>query len=286
MAELAAESWIARAKLGLVVLDRESGEFFLRSKQATFPGKALAELFDMKEGALGEEVARNILHIDGDDHRRLRNLVNPAFTPRAADKWRPVMRDYIAGLFDEVTPAGQCDAVTALCKPYPAMTIATVVGAPPGRRRAAGLVVALDPAAVRRPDPGRAPRRGRARVRGALRVSRRADRRQARRPGRGPALDSDRRPRWRRPPRRRRASQPGAQRLGRRGRHDPVTARPCAAPVRRPPRSVGSARGRARAGHERGLGDHPGRPGDPVHGADRASRTWSTAASRSRPGRS
>ena len=103
MAELAAESWIARAKLGLVVLDRESGEFFLRSKQATFPGKALAELFDMKEGALGEEVARNILHIDGDDHRRLRNLVNPAFTPRAADKGRPVMRDYIAGLFDANT---------------------------------------------------------------------------------------------------------------------------------------------------------------------------------------
>ncbi len=131
MAELAAESWIARAKLGLVVLDRESGEFFLRSKQATFPGKALAELFDMKEGALGEEVARNILHIDGDDHRRLRNLVNPAFTPRAADKWRPVMRDYITELFDAVAAAGQCDAVTALCKPYPAMTIATVVGAPP-----------------------------------------------------------------------------------------------------------------------------------------------------------
>ena len=107
MAELAAETWIARAKLGLVVLDRESGEFFLRSKQATFPGKALAELFDMKEGALGEEVARNILHIDGDDHRRLRNLVNPAFTPRAADKWRPVMRDYIAGLFDAVATAGR-----------------------------------------------------------------------------------------------------------------------------------------------------------------------------------
>jgi len=131
MAELAAAGWLARAKLGLVVLDRESGEFFLRSKQATFPGKALAELFDMKSGALGEEVARNILHIDGDDHRRLRNLVNPAFTPRAADRWRPVMREYIAGLFEAVAADGECDAVTALCKPYPAMTIATVVGAPP-----------------------------------------------------------------------------------------------------------------------------------------------------------
>jgi len=130
MAELAAESWLARAKLGLVVLDRESGEFFLRSKQATFPGKALAELFEMTSGALGEEVARNILHIDGDDHRRLRNLVNPAFTPRAADAWRPAMRSFITELFDAVAADGECDAEPALCRPYPAMTIATVVGAP------------------------------------------------------------------------------------------------------------------------------------------------------------
>ncbi len=129
MAELAAQSWIVRGKLGYVVLDRESGEHFLRSKQATFPGKALAEMFEMKSGALGEEVARNILHIDGDDHRRLRGLVNPAFTPKAADRWRPVMSGFIAELFEAIDGAG-CEAVAALTKPYPAMTIATVVGAP------------------------------------------------------------------------------------------------------------------------------------------------------------
>jgi cytochrome P450 len=129
MAELAADSWIVRGKLGYVVLDRESGEHFLRSKRATFPGKALAEMFEMKSGALGEEVARNILHIDGDDHRRLRSLVNPAFTPRAADRWRPAMSGFIAELFEAIDGAS-CEAVGALTKPYPAMTIATVVGAP------------------------------------------------------------------------------------------------------------------------------------------------------------
>ena len=129
MAELAAESWIVRGKLGYVVLDRESGEHFLRSKQATFPGKALAEMFEMTEGALGEEVARNILHIDGPDHARLRSLVNPAFTPRAAAQWRPVMQGFIAELFEAIDGTG-CEAVAALTKPYPAMTIATVVGAP------------------------------------------------------------------------------------------------------------------------------------------------------------
>lgn len=130
IAGLAAETWIVRIPLGMMILDRESGEFFLRSKQTAFPGKALAELFDMKEGALGEEVARNILHLEGEDHRRLRNLVNPAFTPRSADRWRPTMQGFISSLFEPVADAGECEAVTALCKPYPAMTIATVVGAP------------------------------------------------------------------------------------------------------------------------------------------------------------
>ena len=100
MADLASRSWIARGKLGYVVLDRESGEHFLRSKQATFPGKALAQMFEMTDGALGEEVARNILHIDGPDHSRLRSLVNPAFTPRAAAQWRPVMQGFIAERFE------------------------------------------------------------------------------------------------------------------------------------------------------------------------------------------
>ena len=84
----------------------------------------------MKDGALGEEVARNILHIDGDDHRRLRNLVNPAFTPRAADHWRPVMREFIAGLFEAIAGEASATRSRRSCKPYPAMTIATVVGAP------------------------------------------------------------------------------------------------------------------------------------------------------------
>ena len=76
-----------------MVLDREAAEFFLRSRSTTFPGLKLAELFDIETGPLAEELRRNILCIDGDDHRRLRNLVNPAFTPRAADRWRPVMRE-------------------------------------------------------------------------------------------------------------------------------------------------------------------------------------------------
>src|SRR5438105_4879830 len=76
-------SWLATTPLGFfVTLDREAGELFLRSRRTTFPGMKIAELFGIDSGPLYEEMRRNILHVNGEQHRRLRNLVNPAFTPR------------------------------------------------------------------------------------------------------------------------------------------------------------------------------------------------------------
>jgi len=82
------------------------------------------------EGPLREEMDRNILHINGDDHRRLRNLVNPAFTPRSADKFRPAMRGFLEQLWRDVAGEGRCEFVDAFAKPYPSLMIATVMGAP------------------------------------------------------------------------------------------------------------------------------------------------------------
>jgi cytochrome P450 len=130
MAEVASQHWLARMPLGFLTLDREAGEFFLRTRDAVFPGQKLAELFGVDDGPLREEIDRNLLHLDGDVHRRLRSLVGPSFTPRAADRWRPVLRTIVADLFDAVAGSGTCDAVEAIAVPYPARTIAMVMGAP------------------------------------------------------------------------------------------------------------------------------------------------------------
>ncbi|HEX8205706.1 MAG TPA: cytochrome P450 [Solirubrobacteraceae bacterium] len=121
--------WLARSPLAFVVLEREAASFFLRTKSATFPGRQIAEMFNIEPGPLRDEIDRNILHIDGADHRRLRNLVNPAFTPRAADKWRPVMRGFVEELWAAWPESGEGDFVESFAKPYPALTIATVMGA-------------------------------------------------------------------------------------------------------------------------------------------------------------
>ena len=130
MGELRSRHWLARYEMGVVVLDRDAVSFFLRSKATTFPGLLVAEVFGVDEGPLAEEIRHNILHVNGDDHRRLRNLVNPAFAPRAADRWRPAMREFLEELWAGVADAGRCEFVDAFAKPYPSLMMATVMGAP------------------------------------------------------------------------------------------------------------------------------------------------------------
>jgi cytochrome P450 len=130
MDELSRSGWLATSPIGYFVLDREAAAFFLRTRAATFPGMKIAEMFEVPEGPLLEQMRRNILHVNGDHHRRLRNLVNPAFTPRAADRWRPAMRDFLDRLWEPLAEAGRCEFVGAFAKPYPSLTIATVMGAP------------------------------------------------------------------------------------------------------------------------------------------------------------
>jgi cytochrome P450 len=138
MAQLRAQGWLAQGPFGYIVVDREAAEFFLRTRDASFPGMKIAEIFGVSEGPLWEQMRRNILHVNGADHARLRSLVNPALSPRAVERYRPAMRGFLEGLLadaarvDPAPPDGvvKCEFVEAFAKPYPSQVIAEVMGAP------------------------------------------------------------------------------------------------------------------------------------------------------------
>lgn len=130
LAELRGQGWLASSAVAVLVLDRAAGEFFLRSRATAFPGRELADLFGVNSGPLREHIDANILNQQGERHRRLRALVGPAFTPRAADRWRPAMRRFLGQLWERTGAGGSADFVTAVAKPYPSLTIAAVLGAP------------------------------------------------------------------------------------------------------------------------------------------------------------
>jgi cytochrome P450 len=131
MRELRERSWVARVEpIGFVVLDQESVAFFMRSKSAEFPGRLLYEAQGITEGTLYERAKGTLLGRSGEDHRRLRKLVQPAFTPAATDALRPAIRDWVTELLAAFADEGRCEFVTSFAKPLPAKAIATVMGAP------------------------------------------------------------------------------------------------------------------------------------------------------------
>ncbi|HEX4483900.1 MAG TPA: cytochrome P450 [Solirubrobacteraceae bacterium] len=151
IADVRAHGWLASSPFGYMTLDREAGEFFLRTRSAIFPGMKIAEIFGVTDGPLYEQMRRNILHVNGADHTRLRSLVNPALSPRAVERYRPAMREFLEQLLAQAVVASRaahapdagdptgvdgageeihCDFVEAFAKPYPSLAIATVMGAP------------------------------------------------------------------------------------------------------------------------------------------------------------
>jgi cytochrome P450 len=131
MREARERSWLARAEpVGFFVLEREAAAFFLRTPKATFPGTRLLEAQGVTDGPLYERLQGNLLDLDGENHRRLRKLVQPAFTPPAADRHRPAMRRHLADLFGPLARSGGFEVTESLAKPYPARMIAELMGAP------------------------------------------------------------------------------------------------------------------------------------------------------------
>jgi len=118
LAQIGQQGWLAKSPLAYIVLDRDSSEFFLRSRATAFPGRQIAEFFGVTGGPPADHIDANILNLTGEQHRRLRALVGPAFTPRRADRWRPAMRGFLEHLWSGVAASGGCDFVAAVARPY------------------------------------------------------------------------------------------------------------------------------------------------------------------------
>jgi cytochrome P450 len=102
----------------------------LRDRRFRSPAGLTLELQGITSGSLWDRVITGILSLDGDDHTRLRRLVGQAFTPRSADVLRASMVSILDDLVDAVAPAGSCDVVADLARPYPIAVICELLGTP------------------------------------------------------------------------------------------------------------------------------------------------------------
>ncbi|MGZ4725752.1 MAG: cytochrome P450 [Ilumatobacteraceae bacterium] len=124
------DQWLVRNLFGYAVVRYDDAVAVLRDKRWHSATSKIPELMGITNPAFLERQQVSILSAEGDMHTRLRRLVAPAFSPRAADRLRPFMREVINGLIDTVADAGRADFTTDICEPYPIPIICELLGAP------------------------------------------------------------------------------------------------------------------------------------------------------------
>ena len=72
-----------------------------------------------------------MLGLDGDEHRRYRNLVAYAFRRSTLERWRSeLVESVIERLLDEIAPTGRADLVDQVTSKFPVQVICGIVGVP------------------------------------------------------------------------------------------------------------------------------------------------------------
>jgi cytochrome P450 len=77
-----------------------------------------------------DRVNTNLLTMDGEDHRRVRQLVAKAFTPRMVERLRPRIQEIADDLVDRVAAEGRMELVDDFAFPLPITVIAELLGIP------------------------------------------------------------------------------------------------------------------------------------------------------------
>jgi cytochrome P450 len=114
--------------MGYLVVRHGAVSDLMRDRRLRPPGELFVQLLGASSGPFFDLWTHAIINTEGEEHARLRRLVAGTFTPRAAERARPMMRSVLKEVIDQVAPRGACDFVTDLCDPYPIRVICQLIG--------------------------------------------------------------------------------------------------------------------------------------------------------------
>ncbi|GAA2795662.1 cytochrome P450 [Saccharopolyspora taberi] len=131
VAEARERSWYARTPVGIIVLRYAEVRELLHDRRLAQDGRRYMELNGITSGPVYDWFVPLILHRNGDDHVRLRRVVQKAFTPRRINELRPFMRETATALAERIAESGECDFVEAFADPLPVAVMSRLLGVPP-----------------------------------------------------------------------------------------------------------------------------------------------------------
>jgi cytochrome P450 len=127
--EARARNWYARTPYGIAVLRYEEVDKLLRDERLR-QGSYRWPAHNKAQGSFAEWWLRMLLNREGQDHKRLRRLANPAFAPRFIASLQPQFAIIANDLIDQFANEGRCEFMGAFSEPYATRVILTLLQLP------------------------------------------------------------------------------------------------------------------------------------------------------------
>jgi cytochrome P450 len=122
--------WYARTNYGLAVLRYDEVRTLLKDRRLVQGSAKWPERNGVIGGAFAHWWSDSLLNLEGEDHHRIRRLLNPAFSPKLIERLAPRFQALADELVDTFAEAGRCEFMTQFAEPYAARVLTIMLGIP------------------------------------------------------------------------------------------------------------------------------------------------------------
>jgi cytochrome P450 len=123
--------WLAKVTYGYIVTEYNAMRDLISQDSAmAMPHEGIIDLMKAHGSKWEKFQLESILAMKGEHHKRIRDIVAAAFTPRIANMHRGLMRDTIAHLLDQWVPKGKFD-FEEFASFFPITVMCNLIGASP-----------------------------------------------------------------------------------------------------------------------------------------------------------
>jgi cytochrome P450 len=121
---------VAYTELGPIVVRYEAVRALLQDPRLRPSFSTFLRQMGVSNGPFYEWMSGSPLDMEGDAHRRWRQLMARTFTPRSVERLRPFLRTESHHLIDAFPGDGRCDFVAAFARTLPSLGLCELIGVP------------------------------------------------------------------------------------------------------------------------------------------------------------
>jgi cytochrome P450 len=122
--------WYACTDYGIAVLRHRAMTDLINDPRVANGLYKWARLNGVTEGSWSHFFLSNLQNQEGEDHSRLRRLINPALSPRVMDALAPQFAALAEELVDRFHSDGECEFVADFASPYSTRVLCILIGLP------------------------------------------------------------------------------------------------------------------------------------------------------------